>query len=292
MKKIAFCFLIRLSIQNEDIWKLYFKDVDKNKYNIYIHPKNIDKIVPKIEDNSNKIHYETIQIKPKLKHFSDYIIENNIETIYGDISLIHAQNLMLKEALKDDENQHFILLSESCIPLKSFDDVYNGLNEEKSYFNLLKNQAGCFPRCDDVMNYTNRENIQKSSQWCILNRKHTRLMVEGNQEYLIWFKKVYAADEHCYITNIYHHNLQDEIISTPDSSEHATTFTNWGGKGYKYEEGVTTLKMYSEITEEELLYLLDECKCFFGRKFSAKMETYLLNHNYYINKITNNNPKS
>ena len=39
MKKIAFCFLIYDIINQEELWNLFFQNVDTNKYAIYIHYK-------------------------------------------------------------------------------------------------------------------------------------------------------------------------------------------------------------------------------------------------------------
>ena len=44
MKKIAFLFLIYDIINFEDIWNIFFLNVDTNKYNIYIHYKH-DKLL-------------------------------------------------------------------------------------------------------------------------------------------------------------------------------------------------------------------------------------------------------
>ena len=107
-KKIAFLFLIYDSINQEDIWYHYLKNIDKNKYNIYIHCK-----------------YNNI----KLKYFEEYKLKNCITTKWGDKSLVVAQNILLEEALKDPSNQHFIFLSNSCIPIKSFNYVYNILDQ-------------------------------------------------------------------------------------------------------------------------------------------------------------------
>ena len=116
-----------------------------------------------------------------------------------------AQNLLLKEAFND--NKHFIFISNSCIPLKNFD--YNQLNENYSYFNICP-QSQCFPRCNGALKYIDTNIIQKSHQWCILNKKHAELML-STTEYMKWF--VNCPDEHCYITNIYH-RLENEIIIT------------------------------------------------------------------------------
>lgn len=76
MKKIAFCFLIYDKINLEELWNIFFKNVDNNKYNIYIH-------------------YKTD--KP-LQYFEKYKLKECIETKYADVSLIHAHNLLLKQA--------------------------------------------------------------------------------------------------------------------------------------------------------------------------------------------------
>lgn len=265
MKKIAFCFLVRDNIIHEEVWNTFFNNVDINKYNIYIH-------------------FKTNQPS---KYFQKYKLANCIETAWGRISLVKAQNLLLIDALNDKDNEHFVFLSESCIPFKSFNHVYNSLNEKYSYFNVAPHKA-CFPKCNIVLKHINREYIQKASQWCILNRKHTELMIAHADKYIKWFNSVPAPDEHCYLTNMYVNNLQNEIIATLNLADGATTFTNWYGMRYKYPAtNKNALKFYDIITSEELEYLLAQ-KCLFGRKFTNKCASYLTNL-FYINSISSFN---
>ena len=270
MKKIAFCFLIYDSINHEEIWKLFFNNVDPSKYNIYIHYK----------------------INKPLKYFEQYKLDNCIETKYGDISLIKAQDLMYKEALKDKDNKFFINLSNSCIPLKNFHHIYNSLLENYSYFNIC-NQDSCFPRCNYLLNSLPKKSIQKSSMWCILNRKHTELIVNDKQ-HINWFditktfSELVCPDEHSYITYIYHSNLENEIITTPNLANGATTFTNWQGMDYKYPS-TRGLKNYSFISQEELHYLMNS-QCLFGRKFVPECILSLCNTDY-LHFISNNQQK-
>jgi hypothetical protein len=261
MRKIAFCFLIYDVINQEELWNTFFQNVDTNKYRIYVHYK------------TNK----------PLTYFEKYKLNNCIETKYGDITLVHAQNILLEEAIKDKDNQHFIFISNSCIPVKSFEYVYHNLNEEYSYFNIAP-QSSCFPRCNNVLKFVDKYKIQKASQWCILNRKHTEIML-NKKEYLLWFNSSVVPDEHCYITNIFQNNLQNEIITTPNLANGATTFINWADMDYKYPS-TSGLKNYSFISEEELLHLLNS-KCLFGRKFNSECFTTLNNRNY-IDFITSN----
>ncbi len=101
-------------------------------------------------------------------------------------------------------------------------------------------------------------------------------------EYINWFND--AANEHCYITNIFLYNLQNEIVATPCLSDGATTFTNWYGVEYKFGVKVNGLKNYSFISDKELIHLLNS-KCFFGRKFNKEC---ILTNKIYIEFIKNN----
>lgn len=263
MKKIAFCFLIYDIINHEELWNQFFLNVDKNKYNIYIHYK----------------------YNVPLTYFEKYKLAKIIETAYADISLVKAQDLLLENALKD-ENDLFIFLSNSCIPLKSFNYVYNILNENFSYFNV-SSQTQCFPRCNKTLEYMDKQYIQKASQWCILNQKHAKLLLKNQNDYIKWFNyKETVPDEHCYITFFYKNNLQNELIITMNESINATTFVNWEGTSYKYPSK-HGLKNYQIISHAELIYLLNS-KSLFGRKFNKECKS-MINNQIYIENITHGN---
>jgi hypothetical protein len=129
-------------------------------------------------------------------------------------------------------------------------------------------QEQCFPRCDYLLNHIDRKNIQKSSQWCILNKKHSKIIISySNYKNINLYKNIYAPEEIFYITIIFINNLQEEIITTPNSANDATTFTNWQGMDYKFPS-ISGLQNYTFISEEEILHLLNS-NCLFGRKFNA-----------------------
>ena len=143
---------------------MFFEGVDRSLYAIYVHYKTDTPLGSNFESN-------------KLPHC--------IPTQWGDISLVKAQNLMLEAALRDEDNTHFLFLSNSCIPLKSFAHVYRSITD-KSVFNLAPH-AHCFPRCDRALPFLERCNIQKASQWCILNRPHAQMMVDESAMCMDWF---------------------------------------------------------------------------------------------------------
>jgi hypothetical protein len=234
MRKVAFCFLIYDTVHHELLWHEFFQKGSPSQYTIQIHTKE----------------------EKTLSFFEKYKIPS-IKTEYGTISIVAAQTRLLEYALRDPEVQHMIFLSQSCIPLKSFETIYNYLNPEKSYFTHEKQQA-CFPRCDSVV--LEKKYIQKQYQWCILNRKHAQLMVD-HQEYMKWFETIFAPDEHCYLTNLFVHGLEGEIVLA--SSKTGTTFVNWE------DETATRPKTYDSISNTNLERL---CRSpfLFARKFSSK----------------------
>jgi hypothetical protein len=253
-KKIAFCFLIFDSINQEELWHQFFQNVDTSKYTIYIHYK---------------------ENKP-LKYFEPYKLKNCIETSWANISLVKAQNLLLEEGLKDEENSHFIFLSNSCIPIKPFSHIYNNLDTDYSYFSVCPMEAS-FPRCDYALQFLEKKYIKKSSQWCILNRKHADILTK-NTEYFNWFDQPgMIPDEQCYITYLYYKHLQNEIISTDSVDKgatakvYATTFVNWINHGIN-------VKTYEYISQDELDELINS-KSFFARKFEINCNLDYLTSN-------------
>jgi len=247
MKKIAFCFLIYDVINHEELWNIFFKNINILKYNIYIHYKN----------------------DIKLKYFENFKLKKCIETRWGDISLVYSQNLLLTEALNDINNEHFIFLSNSCIPLKSFNYIYTYLNTSYSYF-TMNDESEIFPRCDLLLNYFDKSLIKKAHQWCILNKIHATIIL--NNLNINLFSNISAPDEHFYITNIYINNLQNNIITL----NHVPTFTNW-------ITNFSSPKTYDNITKEELINLLNS-ESLFARKFSSNCSINLFNQ-IYLNKI-------
>lgn len=241
MKKIAFCFLIYDTIHHEELWNLFFKNIDHRHYSIYIHYKHN---VP-------------------LQYFEAYKLTHCVDTIYADRSIVHAQNVLLEHALREEDNQHFIFLSQSCIPLKHFNYIYHHLVHTVSYFNQCP-VSQCFPRCDSLLQYMGKDVIQKASQWCILNRKHSEIVVR-NMVYLQWYRDVYAPDEIYYLTTLYFHQLQNELYTVPNVAVGGTTFVNWEGMDYLYPSH-HGLKTYSSVSAEELSYLCHSTSLF-GRKF-------------------------
>ena len=259
MKKIAFLFLIYDEINQKELWNNFFSNIDKSRYSIYIHYK-----------------YN----KP-LTYFESYKVDETVPTDYADLSLVKAQNVLLREALKDPDNERFVFLSNSCIPLKRFDYIYNALFEKDlCFFNMARNEH-VFERGRGrtLSKKFGKENVKKSSQWCILTREIAKELAETDDllESLFVSGEKDLADEYFYISYLFYLNKQSCIHGFYYEAVNATTFEYWDDKEYVFNKDFTSthpaqwdrrLKTFYDISDKELMFLL-QAPCFFGRKFSS-----------------------
>jgi len=262
MQKLAYLFLIYDSINHEELWSQYFREADSMQYNIYIHYKS----------------------QVPLKHFEKYKLPKCVPTKYADISIVLAQNMLLEQALKDAENTHFIFLSNSCIPVKSFSYVSNYLEKEFSYFNLSpEKHIAEHNRGITLGQYFS--NVKKASQWCILNRTAAELLVKNlsEQELKRYFKNDNAIpDEYMYITYLMNSSEAKKLKLFNYESTNCPTFEFWNDKKYMFNNSFTSshpenwdrrLKTYHSISKQELAFL-KAAPCLFARKFSAECDLY------------------
>jgi hypothetical protein len=260
MKKIALLFLIYNKINQEEIWYDWIKNVDHNKYTIYVHYK----------------------IDEPLKYFEQYKLKECIDTKYCDITIVKAHNLLIGNALNDNDNYKFINLSQACIPLKSFDFIYDKLTFDDTYY--INNGMGNspFPRCDELLQYFDKSIIAKSANWIILNRLTANIVINYEEKYLHYFKNIYCPEEHYFCTIINKHNK--EIMNDNDCTkrEISTTFDNWFSENNSYifaDKIYDTkyyrrgIKNYPVISVREIDYLLAS-PYLFGRKFNSTCNVF------------------
>jgi hypothetical protein len=248
VKKLAFLFLIYHEIHFEEVWNIFFKYADPAKYTI-------------------RIHYKTDR---SLRYFEKYKLKNCIATNYViDTTIAQAHNLLIEDAMKDEDVYKTINLSQACIPLKSFEYVYNFLtNNNNSHFNKMPMSDWSLAVTGPALVYVKRDEICKAANWFILNREHAEVVLQ-HVEYFEYFKNVHSPEEFMYLTMLTKY-CPANMVCTNYSAEGATTFTNWNsnwGMVYKYPVDAS-IKNYSEISEEEFTYLMGS-PCLFGRKFNA-----------------------
>lgn len=259
MKKIAFLFLIYDEIDQEELWHTFLRKIERSRYSVYVHYK-----------------YN----KP-LKYFESCRLDETVPTDYADLSLVKAQNMLLREALKDHQNERFVFLSNSCISLKKFDYIYDALfAKDICFFNMARDEH-IFERGrgQEILKLFGKENVKKASQWCILTREVAKILAESNDVLELLFEsgKKDLADEYFYISYLYFLNKKSCIHGSYYDTVNSTTFEYWDDKEYLFNNDFTSthpeqwdrrLKTFYDISDKELQFLL-QSPCFFGRKFSS-----------------------
>uniref|UniRef100_A0A6N2N0S3 Uncharacterized protein n=1 Tax=Salix viminalis TaxID=40686 RepID=A0A6N2N0S3_SALVM len=89
--KIAFMFLTPGPLPFEKLWDKFFSG-HEDRFSVYVHAS-----------------------KEKPVHVSRYFVNQDIrsdQVIWGKISMIDAERRLLANALRDPDNQHFVLLSD------------------------------------------------------------------------------------------------------------------------------------------------------------------------------------
>lgn len=174
-----------------DIWNEFFKDIDINKYIIYIHPKNI----------SNNDYYT----------FPYSIVKDRINTTSKDnISIVKATLKLFKEAYNNNIT-HYIFLTQSCIPLYSFKYLYNFL------FNIKNSIISCIYK-NKIERYHFLSHYLKKYIYYnqFVKQQPNMILIKEDIEILLkydltdHFSKMQCPDEHYFINlliNVYKRNI-------------------------------------------------------------------------------------
>ena len=171
MQKIAFLFLTIEDPNFPKIWNSYFYG-HKDQYNIYIHPK----------------------YPSKIKWRKKNIIDNLQETQWGYITKAYIE--LFKISYKDPENYKFITVSESCVPIQSFDNFYNdAINDPKSWIKSMHlSRYNQEERIDTQKRDGKPKYFLKNYARSCLNREHVRLLL-SKREKLKFFHEMHVGDE-------------------------------------------------------------------------------------------------
>ncbi|KAI4316235.1 hypothetical protein L6164_024234 [Bauhinia variegata] len=209
--KVAFLFLTPGALPFERLWHKFFQG-HEGRFSVYVHAS-----------------------KEKPVHVSRYFVGRDIRSEpvgWGRISMVEAERRLLANALLDPDNQHFVLLSESCIPVRHFDFVYNYLLFTNVSF------VDCFwdpgPHgngryIEHMLPEVEKKDFRKGSQWFSMKRQHA-IIVMADSLYLTKFKhhcrpnmeggRNCYADEH-YLPTYFH------MIDPSGIANWSVTFVDW-----------------------------------------------------------------
>ncbi|XP_047943384.1 glycosyltransferase BC10 [Salvia hispanica] len=259
--KIAFLFLTNSDLHFALLWERFFSNATRKHYNIYIHADPLVKIAP----------FEGV--------FKDRLIPSK-RTQRSSPTLISAARRLLATAMLDDpSNAYFALISQHCVPLHSFNYLYNFLFdlgrlsrnlEFSSYIEILDNESNLWDRYNArgrsvMLPEVNFDQFRVGSQFFVLTRKHA-LMVIKDRELWRKFKLPCLNVECCYPEEHYFPTLLS--MQDPNGCSHYTlTRVNWtdshNGHPHTYHPPELSADLIHTLRESNLSY-----SHMFARKFS------------------------
>ncbi|KAI5056240.1 hypothetical protein GOP47_0028058 [Adiantum capillus-veneris] len=237
--KLAFMFLTRGPLPHERIWERFFRG-HEGMYSVFVHASEEGHSRKSMVFKGRDIHSKKVG--------------------WGKIDMIDAERRLLANALLEDRNnEYFVLLSESCIPLWSFDYVYEYfLNSSISYVDCFYDPGphGAGRYLDGMKPEVERTDFSKGAQWFAVNRRHALLIVADSLYYRKFAKFCKPGDEfrNCYPDEHYVQTLL-HIIDPQGISNWSVTHVDWRNqkwhpRSYKAEDiNLQLIREIQNVTE-------------------------------------------
>ena len=251
----ALCFLTVGDLSQPAMWEAFLDGA--GSASIYCHPKHPADVATGF--------------------LRDSIIGERVATAHGHVSLVEATLNLFRAAYADHRNQHFILLSDSAVPVVAYADVERDLTglAGKSIISFRIPAAGTehFRRQSALPADCRFPPFFEHDQWVVLSREHVSLLLEKPQ--LQDFARMFAPDEH-YFMNVLAHRCgmkPDEVLNR------RKTFVNWKDREVKeVKDAAGRLvkrtvhpRTYDSLTSSDVLQARG-MGCWFFRKVSRNAD--------------------
>lgn len=209
--KIAFMFLTPGALPFEKLWDLFLQG-HEDRFTVYVHAS-----------------------KDAPVHVSRYFIGRNIRSEkveWGGISMVDAERRLLATALKDPDNQQFVLLSDSCIPIHNFDYVYNYLIfTNVSFIDSFEDPGphGGGRYSEHMLPEVEKKYFQKGSQWFTMKRQHAILVTADFLYYAkfrLYCRPGMEEGRNCYSDEHYLPTLF-KMFDPNGITNYSVTFVDW-----------------------------------------------------------------
>ncbi|XP_010277197.1 PREDICTED: uncharacterized protein LOC104611714 [Nelumbo nucifera] len=244
--KIAFMFLTPGTLPFEKLWDMFFRG-HEGRFSIYVHAS-----------------------REKPVHVSRYFVDRDIRSekvVWGKISMVDAERRLLANALRDPDNQHFVLLSDSCVPLHTFDYVYNYLLDTNiSFIDCFEDPGphGSGRYSELMLPEVEKKAFRKGAQWFSMKRQHAIIVIADNLYYTKF--KLYCkpgmegrncyADEH-YLPTLFHMvdpaGIANWSVTHVDWSEGKWHPKSYRAKDVSYQllKNITSIDQSLHVTSDE-----------------------------------------
>ena len=262
--KVAFLFLTMGTISHEQYWQKYLLP-SKSQWSLYIHPKD--------------------KAKVSSPWLVDKAIDVNVPTQWGHLTNAYIE--LFRAALLDCQNTHFNIVSDSHLPIRSFDEfaLFLGSSpQDASFADLRANAADDPGRVAQIRKFFTRP-VFKHSGWFTLSRRHAELLVSDSQNQS--FQGVNSGDEFLLSILAQHREqLHDQCITYVDWTRAASARTQlrhlWGNR-HQHVNDPEHHQLVSQLIklvrhphtferiDTEAVDTFRASGCFFMRKASSKL---------------------
>jgi hypothetical protein len=208
---------MRRGLKNHYLWSKFFSGISKKRYGIYTHSKN-----PRCVNRQSLL---------KGTH-----VKNCIPTEWGDVSLVEATLELFKTAVQDGCD-YVLLVSDTCIPIQSFNYVHRQIfRDNRTRLWLKLNKSSSKPTAHTYFDGTETErryaeswairgfvelkDFIKGSQWVGVKKSDLEILLQDDS-YIENFDDVFAADEHFVPTILNKYGDMDSVLSD------RITFAKW-----------------------------------------------------------------
>ncbi|PKA57870.1 hypothetical protein AXF42_Ash012409 [Apostasia shenzhenica] len=277
--KVAFMFLTPGSLPFEQLWVKFFLG-HEDRFSIYVHAS-----------------------REKPAHLSPFFIGRDVRSekvSWGKISMVDAEKRLLANALQDTDNQHFVLLSDSCVPLHNFDYVYRYLMETNiSFVDCFHDPGphGTGRFSEHMLPEIEKKDWRKGSQWFSVKRQHALVLLSDSLYYTkfkLFCKPAMENNKNCYADEHYLPTLLNMVEPTGIANWSVTHVDwsegKWHPKSYRADD--VTFELFHNITSiDETVHVTSDAKQMVMRNSclwnGTKRPCYLFARKFYPEALDN-----
>jgi hypothetical protein len=205
--KVAFLFLTVGPLPLAPLWERFFAGAGAELYSVYVH--------------AMPGHHRPDDFPPPSPFHRRQVPSQVVE--WGEASMVDAERRLLANALLDPANERFVLVSESCVPLRAFPVVYDYLTRSRQSFVSSFDDAGRYPG-GGLAPEVPLERWRKGSQWFEMARDHA-LVVVADERYYPKFREHCAPT--CYADEHYVQTVLPMEAPPGSVANRSVTWTDW-----------------------------------------------------------------
>ncbi|XP_039018699.1 glycosyltransferase BC10-like [Hibiscus syriacus] len=226
--KIAFLFLTSGTLHFEPLWDNFFRG-HEGRFSVYVHTSREKPVHTSRYFIGRDFHSETVPKRKEGKRKRKILKDGRV--VWGKIPMIYIERRLLAHSLLDADNQQFVLLSDSCVPLHNFDYVYNYLMLTNiSFIDCFVDHGphGTGRYSERMMPEVEKNAFRKGSQWFTMKRQHAIIVMTDNLYYRKFkhYCKPNMNGRNCYADEHYLPTLFN-MIDPSGIANRSVTYVDW-----------------------------------------------------------------